>query len=233
MCQRSPQNRLRQVPLPLHILYPHSCGYLFHGAVASLWRRSPLRGGYVFEVGSNRLIEGFNRPNEVTPSNHSYVRTAASLFQGADRLQLQLHDRVSRDQAATGPNTRSLKGSATLSSLASASSRATHSFPRHASHASTAYSRGSNLGSLAPCHGSTSASHTRSAKRLATPAWQHYTDPISCWQVSHVSHHPRPRARQLGVGLAAGQGPREGPRKTQIFGYLIISSLLQGAALVA
>ena len=26
MCQRSPQNRVRQVPLPLHILYPHSCG---------------------------------------------------------------------------------------------------------------------------------------------------------------------------------------------------------------
>ena len=76
----------------------------------------------MFEVGSNRLIEGFNRPNEVTPSRNSYVRTAASLFQGADRQQLQLHDRVSSNQAATGPNTRSLKGSATLSSLASASS---------------------------------------------------------------------------------------------------------------
>ena len=34
----------------------------------------------MFEVGSNRLIEGFNRPNEVTPSRNSYVRTAAGLF---------------------------------------------------------------------------------------------------------------------------------------------------------
>eukprot|EP00964_Phaeocystis_antarctica_P016668 scaffold9172_cov52-Phaeocystis_antarctica.AAC.4 len=42
MCQRSPQNRLRQVPLPLHIIYPHSCGYLSHEAVASFMRQSPL-----------------------------------------------------------------------------------------------------------------------------------------------------------------------------------------------
>lgn len=79
----------------------------------------------------------------------------------------------------------------------------------------------------AACH---PAQASTARKTLSSDSWSSRL----LAQVSHVhvSHYPRPRARKLGVGLlAAGQGPREGPRRLRAPRLLRAAIHAQPAAL--